>query len=114
MNSDDLAAVPDAITLFQVSHDSRDVGKALAQFTDDAHIEDDGCRYDGRSGVELFLRQAGSEYKYTRALIAASEVASNCWRITNRLEGDFPGGQVDLSYEFLLKDGLIARLKIAP
>jgi hypothetical protein len=32
----------------------------------------------------------------------------------NRLEGNFPGGQVDLSYEFQLNDGLIIRLVIAP
>jgi hypothetical protein len=34
--------------------------------------------------------------------------------VTNRLEGNFPGGQVDLSYEFYLESELIARLIIAP
>jgi hypothetical protein len=114
MNSDDLAAVPDAITLYQASHDNRDVETALAQFTDDAHIEDDGRTYGGRSGVESFLQRAGSEYTYTRTLIGVSEVSPDCWRITNRLEGNFPGGIVDLSYEFVLKDRLIATLTIAP
>jgi hypothetical protein len=114
MNSDDLVAVPAAITSYQASHDSRDVEKAFAQFTDDVHIEDDGRTYEGRSGVRTFLQEAGSEYTYTRTLIGATEVSPDCWRITNRLEGNFPGGEVDLSYEFVLKDGLIARLKIAP
>jgi hypothetical protein len=27
--------------------------------------------------------------------------------------GDFPGGQVDLAYRFVLRDGLIAELSIA-
>jgi hypothetical protein len=34
--------------------------------------------------------------------------------VTNRLEGNFPGGQVDLSYEFDFLDGLITHLVIAP
>jgi hypothetical protein len=34
--------------------------------------------------------------------------------VTNHLEGDFPGGVVDLRYRFLLADNLIADLEIAP
>ena len=114
MTSSESAAVPNAIQRYQAAHDSRDVAVALGQFTLDASVVDDGKVYDGTDGVETFLRKAGSEYTYTRTLIAAEEVSSDCWRVTNRLEGNFPGGQVDLSYEFHLKNGLIARLVIAP
>ena len=34
--------------------------------------------------------------------------------VTNHLEGDFPGGTVDLRYRFVLRDDLISRLDIAP
>ena len=34
--------------------------------------------------------------------------------MTNRLEGDFPGGTVDLSYRFHLNDDRITHLDIAP
>jgi hypothetical protein len=105
---------PQAITVYQVAHDRRDVATALAQFTVDSSVVDDGRTYQGISGVESFLSTAGSEYTYTRTLIVANEIAPDCWRVTNRLEGNFPGGQVDLSYEFHLVDGLIARLVIAP
>ena len=107
-------AVPNAITMYQAAHDQRDVVTALAQFTNDACIVDDGKTYEGINGVETFLRKAGSEYTYTRTLLDAAELSSDCWRITNRLEGNFPGGKVDLSYEFHLADGLISRLTIAP
>ena len=103
-----------AITMYQAAHDRKDVAAALAQFTHDARVIDDSRTYDGIDGVETFLRKAGSEYTYNRTLISAEEVASNCWRVTNRLEGNFPGGQVDLSYEFQLEGELIARLTIAP
>ena len=106
--------VPQAISMYQAAHDRRDVPTALAQFTADASVVDDGRTFEGIIGVESFLRNAGSEYTYTRTLVAAEETSPDCWRIINHLEGNFPGGQVDLSYEFHIKDGLIARLIIAP
>jgi hypothetical protein len=114
MTSSESAAVPNAIQRYQAAHDSRDVAVALAQFTLDASVVDDGKVYDGADCVETFLRKAGSEYTYTRTLMSAEEVSSDCWQVTNRLQGNFPGGQVDLSYEFHLENGLISRLVIAP
>jgi RimJ/RimL family protein N-acetyltransferase len=108
------AEVPTCITMYQAAHDQRDVMTALAQFANDACVVDDGKTYEGISGVETFLRKAGSEYTYTRTLISAQEMTTERWRVTNRLEGNFPGGQVDLSYVFDLLDGLITRLVIAP
>lgn len=107
------AEVPQAIAMYQAAHDRRDVSTALAQFAVDASVVDDGRIYEGINGVESFLRNAGSEYTYTRTLVAATQVLPDCWRITNHLEGNFPGGHVDLSYEFQLVEGLIARLTIA-
>ena len=106
--------IPNAITMYQAGHDRKDVAAALAQFTLDARVVDDGRTYEGIDGVETFLRKAGSEYTYTRTVISAEEITTNCWRVTNRLEGNFPGGQVDLSYEFQLEGERIARLTIAP
>ena len=114
MTSDETTAVPDAITKYQVAHDSLDVVTALAQFEVDACVFDDGKTYEGVDGVEMFLRKAGSEYTYTRTLISAEEKTADCWRIVNLLAGNFPGGHVDLSYEFQLNNGLITRLVIAP
>lgn len=106
--------IPNAIAGYQAAHDRKDVATALAQFTLDARVVDDGRTYEGIDGVETFLRKAGSEYTYTRTVISAEEITTNCWRVTNRLEGNFPGGKVDLSYEFQLEGELIARLVIAP
>jgi hypothetical protein len=114
MNPSEIAAVPEAITAYQAAHDRKDVDNARQQFTDTASVVDDGKTYEGVDGVDTFLRKAGSEYTYARTLVSAEEVASGCWRVTNRLEGNFPGGVVDLSYEFRLENGLIARLTIAP
>lgn len=114
MQSNDRSAVPHAITAYQTAHDRRDAVTALAQFTVDAIIVDDGRTYEGAGGVETLLQKAGSEYSYTRTLISAEETTTDCWRVTNHLEGNFPGGQVDLSYEFFLVNSLIESLAIAP
>jgi len=113
-NSSGATQVPQSITAYQAAHDRRDVATALALFDGAARVVDDGRTYEGISGVEAFLRNAASEYTYTRSLVTAEEVEPDRWRITNHLEGDFPGGQVDLSYEFQLEGGLIASLTIAP
>jgi hypothetical protein len=113
-NSSEAPGVPPAITTYQAAHDRRDIDVALAQFAPDSRVVDDGSTYEGLAGVESFLRTAASEYTYTRTLLTATEMASDQWRIVNRLVGDFPGGQVDLVYEFRLADGLITQLTIAP
>jgi len=47
-------------------------------------------------------------------LLDAEEEQPNLWLVRNRLEGNFPGGVVDLGYRFVLVEGLIADLVIAP
>jgi hypothetical protein len=113
-NSPDASKVPRAIETFQTAHDRRDVPTALAQFAEVARVVDDGHIYDGIAGVETFLRTAASEYTFTRTLASAVEIAPDHWIVTNHLEGDFPGGHVDLAYEFRLAHGLITSLTIAP
>jgi hypothetical protein len=66
------------------------------------------------AGVETFLRTAAAEYTFTRRLVSAVETTHDRWLVTNHLEGDFPGGEVDLTYSFDLADGLITHLTIAP
>ncbi len=47
-------------------------------------------------------------------LLDATEEGPGQWLVTNHLEGDFPGGVVDLNYRFRLVDDRIAVLVIAP
>lgn len=112
--SSDIAGIPQVITAYQAAHDRRDVTTALGQFAGDAVVVDDGHTYVGIAGVETFLRTAAAEYSFSRTLISAAQLAPDLWRVTNHIEGDFPGGQVDLAYDFRLADGLIAHLTIAP
>ncbi len=105
---------PEVIRRYQDAHDRRDTEAALATFTPDAKVEDDGRVYEGTDAIRTWLDTAASEFTSTRALVEAELVGADTWEIVNHVEGDFPGGVVDLRYRFLLEGGLIADLLIAP
>jgi hypothetical protein len=109
-----LPDVPEAILAYQQAHDRRDVDTALAQFAAEAVVADDGRTYAGLDEIRHFLSSAASEYTYTRSLLNAVEESEGAWLLTNRLEGNFPGGTVDLSYRFRMEADRISGLDIAP
>lgn len=109
-----MSDVPDVVTKYQEAHDSGDVEAALAAFTSDATVKDDGHEYHGRDEIRDWLARASTEFTYTRTLTHADVIHTNTWLLTNHLEGNFPGGVVDLRYRFALSDDLISELDIAP
>jgi ketosteroid isomerase-like protein len=106
--------IPDAITNYLEAQDRGDDPAVLATLAPDATITDDGHRFDGHDEIGAWLAGAANEYKYTRTLVSADAAGEGTWRIVNHIEGNFPGGQVDLTYTFRLADGRIAELTIAP
>ena len=109
-----MTELPAVVREFQDAHDQRDANAALAMFTADAIVKDDGHDYRGRGEILDWLSRASVEFTYTRTLTDAVQLDADTWLVTNHLEGDFPGGVVDLRYRFVLSDGLIGQLDIAP
>lgn len=87
---------------------------SLDLYADDAVVTDDGKTYRGRDEIGDWLRRAASEYTYTTELVDSRQIDANTYVAINHLEGDFPGGAVDLQFTFTLEDDLITRLVIAP
>lgn len=54
----------------------------------------------------------GSEFTYTIQMTGSTKIDDNRYDVMHHLEGNFPGGQVDLHFRFTLRDGLIAQLII--
>ena len=106
--------LPQIVQSYQVAHDRRDTDGALSAFAADAVVEDDGHTYRGLEAIRDWLSRASVQFTYSRTLTDVEAAGANTWLVRNRLEGDFPGGVVDLSYRFVLQDGLIAQLDIAP
>ncbi|SEO30384.1 nuclear transport factor 2-like protein [Actinacidiphila rubida] len=106
--------LPAVVTRYLDAHRAHDTSTAISAFTLDATVTDDGRTYEGTAVIEAWLTRSSSEYTYTTTLTGAERVDAAHWTATNRLEGDFPGGVVDLNYRFTLRDGLIERLVIEP
>jgi hypothetical protein len=106
--------IPEVVRRYLEAHDRRDTDVALFAFAPDARVFDDGHEYRGRDAIRGWLATASTQFTYTRSLLGASAEEPEIWLIRNRLEGDFPGGVVDLRYRFTLVNGLIADLVIVP
>lgn len=111
--TDPTADLPEVIRTYQAAHDVRDTPLALSTFTPDATVLDDGRTYTGTDEIRSWLSTEASEYTFTRTLLRATPQGTG-WLVVNHLEGDFPGGVVDLRYRFELDGGHIAELEIAP
>ncbi|GAA1028494.1 hypothetical protein GCM10009557_13730 [Virgisporangium ochraceum] len=108
------AELPTTITAYLKAHAARDTEAALSAFSPDAVVTDEGRTFHGTEEVADFLRKAGAEYTYTTTLVGAQRVDATRWVAVNHLEGNFPGGVVDLKYHFTLSDNLITNLDITP
>ena len=106
--------LPEVITTYLTAHHARDLDPAMARYTDDAEVLDEGQSYRGKPEIRAWLAQAAGEYTYTIELVATERVDDEHFVAVHHLEGDFPGNVVDLRFEFALRDGRIARLVIAP
>ena len=109
-----MSQVPGVVGQYQDAHDRRDVEAALAAFTPSATVTDDGHEYHGHDEIRDWLSVGSTKFNYTRTLTGVNAVDANTWLVTNHLEGDFPGGVVDLRYRFVLADNFISELEIAP
>ena len=106
--------LPAVVLRFQDAQDRRDADGALATFTPDAIVTDDGNTYRGRVEIRDWLSRASVEFTYTRTLIDAAQIDDSTWLVTNHLEGNFPGAVVDLRYRFVVSGGRLSKLDIAP
>jgi SnoaL-like domain len=107
-----LTGLPRTIADYLTAHRTRDTDTAITCFTNDATVIDDGKTHHGTAGIHAWLDRSGGEYTYTIELIGAEKVDDERYTAINHLEGDFPGGVIDLHFRFTLRDGRIARLVI--
>ena len=110
----DPTELPATIRTYLAAHTAREIDAAARTFAPEAVVVDDGHTFRGAEQVREFLGKAGSEYTYTTDLVGAERVDDDQWVAVVRLEGDFPGGVVELRYPFTLVDDLITELVIAP
>lgn len=109
--------LPEAVMRFLREADPQHRANAhdlLAAFATDATVVDNEQSYTGHDEIHHWREAEMSKYTYTVMATHVEKFDDTHYVVTNRLEGDFPGGVVDIIYRFTLADGLITRLEIAP
>ncbi len=81
-------------------------------FTADGTVTDEGHTYRGRIEIIGWRESLASQFTYTATVTSSEPINDSEYRVTAHLVGDFPGGVADLTYRFVLDDGLIADLTI--
>lgn len=106
--------LPAPVTTYLTAHRARDVETAVTTFVADAVVTDEGRTHHGRDEIAAWLASAGGGYTYTTTLTGATRTGPASFDVTQRLEGDFPGGTADLHFRFTLDGRSISRLVIEP
>jgi ketosteroid isomerase-like protein len=106
-------ALPETVKTFMTALDAQEFDRALATLTPDAVVTDEGRDHTGTDEIKAWLETAVTEYTYTAEFTGASTTDAGV-DVGQHLEGDFPGGVVDLKYRFTLDGAVISRLVIEP
>ena len=109
-----LQNVPRVITGYLDARREGDLEAALRGFALDATVVDEGMTHEGMDRIRSWMSRSATEYTYTVEPVALVRANDDEYDVLQHLEGNFPGGQVDLHFRFTLRDGSIASLVIEP
>lgn len=101
--------------LLQATEDE-DFDAFAACFLPDGVVLDAGKTYVGRDEIVAWRQSVADGPDFTAEVTAKAPLGpgGDGYKVTEHLEGDFPGGVVDLEFVFALKGGRIAALMIFP
>jgi len=110
--------LPPIISRYFTAADNGDTDALVGCFTPDAILSDEGRSRHGHAEIRQWREEVATAYEYTLEVLgseASGDRGGLAWHnVLTHLEGNFPGGTVDLTYRFGLLDGRIAKLRIGP
>ena len=92
----------------------RDTEAILSLFRDDAVVIDEGRAWRGSAEIRQWRLGPASKYEYTTTVALIDRTDDTHYRVSGRIDGNFPGATAELIWDFSTVEGLISRLKIAP
>jgi ketosteroid isomerase-like protein len=111
-------ALPPVISGYLAASDRGDAEAIVRCFAEDAVVVDEGQEWRGTAEIRRWRDTVATAYDYTVQVTGAKAVGEvdgvERHDVYLHLEGNFPGGEVDLTDRFALRDGRIARLEIVP
>ncbi len=103
---------PEVIARYFEAQSSRDFDTLVSLFADDGVVIDEGKTWNGPTGIRAWRDRAASVYQYTTEVLDVKPSGQNEFVARVHLEGNFPGGMVDLDYRFTLDGTRIRRLEV--
>jgi hypothetical protein len=112
------SSVPTIIADYMAASAVGSVDAIVKCFTDDAVVVDEDQEWRGLPRIREWRERVATAYEYTvevRGAVARGQVDGlERHDVYTHLEGNFPGGTVDLTNRFGLRNGSIAHLAILP
>ena len=105
---------PAVITRYFAAQAARNFDTLVTLFADDAIVIDEGKTRRGTKEIRAWRENVASVYEYTTDLVGVKAADEGEYVACVHLEGNFPGGTVDLHYRFTVDGDSIRRLEIAP
>ena len=106
-------STPAVITRYFAAQAARDFDTLVTLFADDAIVIDEGKTRRGTKEIRAWRENVASVYEYTTDLLSVEGEDEGEYIARVHLEGNFPGGTVDLHYRFTVDGDSIRRLEIA-
>ena len=106
-------SAPDVINLYFAALNSRDRDGLLALFTPDAVVVDEGATWRGTSEIRTWVGDVAFKFQYTAEVLGVEAAGEAAYVAYVRLEGNFPGGTVELNVSFDVDGNQIRRLENA-
>jgi ketosteroid isomerase-like protein len=104
-------SVPDVINRYFAALNGRDKDELLALFTLDAVVVDEGQTWRGMNEVSKWAIDVAFRFEYTAGVLSVEAAADGAYVARVRLEGNFPGGTVELNVRFDVDGDRIHRLE---
>jgi len=111
-------ALPPVISAYLAASERSDIGAIVACFAQDALVMDEDRTWRGAAEIRQWRESVATVYEYTVELTGAKTLGEadgvGRFDVYTHLEGNFPGGTVDLTDHFAVRGGHIVRLEIVP
>lgn len=107
-----MSTTPDVINRYYAASAAGDLDTLVACFAPAADVVDEGQSYHGLDEIRGWRESLASRFSYTLDITGIEQTDDVEYVVSTHLEGDFPGGVVDLAQRFVLTDGLISALSI--
>jgi len=106
------------ISEYLAASDRGDAEAVVRCFAEDAVVVDEGREWRGMAAIRRWRATVATAYQYTVQVTGAEALGEadglERHHVHVHLEGNFPGGEVDLTDRFALDAGRIASLEIVP